>query len=122
MDNSALHSILLTACCVFQVLLLQKPHARSKSKDHVQCLECCLNLWHHGDIIALVKEGKCIQDHLHSAIQSGLKAINVARNFDQLMSLGKVTAALKLLSADVKSILPEYLVDRIAIVILRGSQ
>ena len=58
-DNTTLHSVALTACCAFQVLLLQKPHTRSKSKDHVHGLECCLELWHHGDIDALVKEGKC---------------------------------------------------------------
>ena len=56
-DNSTLHFIALTACYVFQVLLLQKPHARTMSKDHVHCLEHCLDLWHHGDITALVKEG-----------------------------------------------------------------
>ena len=38
-DNTTLHSVAFTACCVFQVLLLQKPPARSKSKDHVHCLE-----------------------------------------------------------------------------------
>ena len=43
-DNSTLHSIALTACCVFQVLLLQKPHARSKSRDHTHCLERRLDL------------------------------------------------------------------------------
>ena len=32
-DDSALHSIAFTACCVFQVLLLQKPHAKSKSRS-----------------------------------------------------------------------------------------
>ena len=44
-DNSSLHSIALTACSVFQVLLLQKPHAKSKSKEHITCLEHCLALW-----------------------------------------------------------------------------
>ena len=45
-DNTTLHSVVLTACCVFQKLLLQKPHmhARSKSKDYVYCLERCLDM------------------------------------------------------------------------------
>ena len=30
-DNTTLHSVAFTACCVFQVLVLQKPHVRSKS-------------------------------------------------------------------------------------------
>ena len=38
-NNSALHSVALTVCYyVFQVLLLQKPHAKSKSNVHVHCL------------------------------------------------------------------------------------
>ena len=78
-DNTTLHSIAFTACCVFQVLLLQKPYARSKSKDHVHCLECRLKLWHCGDIDSLVKEGK---DHLQSTIHSGPKFTSVARKFD----------------------------------------
>ena len=105
-DNSTLHSVALTACCVFQVLLLQKPHAKSKSKDYVHCLERRLDLWHHGDITALVNEGKYIEDHLHSTIKTKPKFNNVARKFDQLMSLGKlkVTAALKLLSTGAKGV------------------
>ena len=105
-NNSTLHSVALTACCVFQVLLLQKPHSKSKSKEHVECLERRLVLWHQGDIAALVKEGKCIQDHLHCYIQSEPRPRNIARTFDQLMSLGKVSAALKLLSEDAKGVLP----------------
>ena len=67
-DDSTLHSFAFTACCVFQVLLLQKLHAKSTSKEHVACLERRLLLWHNGDIPALLNEGKCIQDHLQSAI------------------------------------------------------
>ena len=79
---------------------------RSKSKDHVHCLEHRLELWHRGDIDSLVEEGKCIQDHLQSTIHSGPKSTSVARKCDQLMKLGKVTVALKLLSTDAKGILP----------------
>ena len=57
--NSTLHSITLTACSVFQVLMLQKPHTRSKSKDHVTvtCLKHRLTLWYSGDIASIVGEG-----------------------------------------------------------------
>ena len=84
-DNTTLHSVVLTACCVFQVLLLQKPHARSKSKDHVHCLECHLELWHRCNINALEKKGRCIQDYLQSTIHSEPKSNNVARKFDKLI-------------------------------------
>ena len=88
--------VLLARCCFFQMLLLQK------LKEHVACLGRCLVLWHNGDISALLKEGKCIQDHLQSTIQSGSKPKNIAQIFDCLMSSGKVSAALKLLSEDTK--------------------
>jgi len=101
-DNSSLHSIALTACSVFQVLLLQKPHANSKSKEHIACLECHLTLWHRGDVAALLREGKCIQDHLEASIHSKPKPKNIARIFDCHMSEGKVSAALKLLSDNIK--------------------
>ena len=77
-DSTTLNSVVLTAGCVFQVLLLQKPYARSKSKDHMHYLECRLELWHRCDIDVLVKEGKCIQDHLQSTIHSEPKSNNVA--------------------------------------------
>ena len=125
-DNTTLHSVAFTACCVFQMLLLQKPHARSKSRDHVHCLECRLELWHCGDIDALVKEGKCIQDHLQSTIHSGPWSNNVARKFDQLMKLGKVTAALKLFFQQMPKVfchlIPKYPVDRMVMVMLLGNQ
>ena len=100
-DNTTLYSIALTACFIFQVLLLLKPHAKSKTKDHITCLECRLALWHAGDFSALIKEGKCIQDHLQSAIHKTGHS-NVARDFDRLMSMGKISAAVKLFSADAR--------------------
>ena len=69
-------------------------------KANPKSLERRLVLWHRGDTAALVKEGKCIQDHLHHSIH------NLARIFNKLMSLGKVSAALKLLSEDAKGVLP----------------
>lgn len=34
---------------IFQVLLLQTPHAKSKAKNHATCLEHRLVLWHAGN-------------------------------------------------------------------------
>ena len=56
-DITTLHSIAFTACFVFQVLLLQKPHVKSKAKDHITCLERRVALWHAGNFLAPVKEG-----------------------------------------------------------------
>ena len=101
-DNSSLHSIAFTACSVMQVLLLQKPHAKSKSKEHSICLERRLALWRCGDIASLLKEGKCIQDHLTTSTNKVTRSSTVTRHFDHLMSMGKVSAAVKLLSQSAK--------------------
>jgi len=77
-DNSSLHSIALTACSVMQVLLLQKPHMKSKSKEHSSCLEHHLALWQQGDIASLLKEEKCIQGHLSSSTGHGSTSRNTA--------------------------------------------
>jgi hypothetical protein len=36
---SSMESIALKATVVMPILLLQKPHRRSKTKDHIACLE-----------------------------------------------------------------------------------
>ena len=43
---------------------------------------------------------------MQSTTHSGLKSTNVARKFDQLMKMDKVTAALEFLLTDAKGILP----------------
>ena len=110
---------------MFQVLLFQKPHARSKSKDHVHCSECHPELWYCGDINSLVKEGKCIQNHLQSTIHSGPKSTNVVRKFDQLVILGKVAAAFNFFQQMPRVFchsIQKYPVERMVMVILLGNQ
>ena len=65
-ENSSLECIALKACLLMQVLLLQKPLKTSKAKDHVTCLQRCLESWKKGEIEVLVAEGQCIQSHLPS--------------------------------------------------------
>ena len=82
-------------------------------------------LIHHGDIDFLVKEGKCIQDHLQSTIDSGLKSTGVARKFDQLMKLGKVTAALNFfqqMPRVFRHLIQKYPVARMVMLMLFGNQ
>jgi len=47
-ENSALESIALKAAMIMPTLLLQKPHQRSKMKDHNTHLERRLKLWTRG--------------------------------------------------------------------------
>ena len=45
---------------------LQKPHKKSKAKDHEECLANCLRLWKEGEIDQLLLEGRMIQHRLTS--------------------------------------------------------
>ena len=59
-----------------QSVLLQKPHAKSKSKEHTIYLERRLHLWSEGRFQELIKKGKCIQKPpLQSASQTELQKI-----------------------------------------------
>ena len=55
-DASALESMALEASMILPHLLLQRPHPRSKSKDHIQCLGDRMAKWQKGDIDSLLHE------------------------------------------------------------------
>ena len=100
--KSPLECIALKACSVMQSVLLQKPHAKSKTKDHIACLERRLSLWNEGKFKELLSEGKCIQRHLSNSTASNLTTQNemqkIARGFNRLMLQGKVRQAVNLIS------------------------
>ena len=54
---STMEALALKAATLLPLLVLQKPHRASKTRDHVVCLQRRLALWAAGDIEALVKEG-----------------------------------------------------------------
>ena len=89
----------MKAAMTMPALLLQKPDNKSKAKDHVKCLERCLQQWSSGDIDDLLREGRTIQQHLP---QPGLNdhtwEERKSRAFAKLMFEGKVHAAIRLLS------------------------
>ena len=92
-------SIECKATTVIQILLLQKPSRTSKSKDHVIHLQRRMELWHDGDIQALLDEGKCIQKRLGKVTSSrSTDSDTIARTFRDLMFKGKVQSALRYLS------------------------
>ena len=95
-EGSALESVALKAALAAPALLLQKPHAKSKTKDHISCLKRRLELWHKGELEELVLEGRTIQQRLRKpAGVSGIK--NLTRSFSDLMFQGKTNAAVRLL-------------------------
>ena len=101
--GSALESIALKAAMIMPVLLLQRPHIKSKESDHVKLLSRRLLLWSKGDIDSLVSKGRTLQSLFSKSNKSrpiSADASNVARRFAQLMMSGKVKDALRLLSSD----------------------
>ena len=54
----------MKAAMILPSSLLQKPHSRSKTKEHVKHLELCLNLWKNGSFDSLLDEGRTIQSRL----------------------------------------------------------
>ena len=61
-DCSSLEPVALEATTTMAILLIQKPH--KKSKHHLLILERRLDLWNKGDIQSLLEESCCIQKHL----------------------------------------------------------
>ena len=89
--------------CELRVVILfriQKPHAKSKVKEHSVHLERRLKLWQDGNIDVLLHEGRCIQKHLFSSGNQMHDPEKTTRIFSRLMLQGKVNAALRLLSRD----------------------
>ena len=98
-EKSALERVSLKAALVMPLLLLQKPHPKSKTKEHAQCLERRLKLWFLGSMKELAHECRTIQRHLAPRRLNGTQQDQrLARSFSQLMFRGKVRAAMRLIS------------------------
>ena len=97
-NKSPLVNIALKSLFVMPSLLHQKPFKTSKSKDHIKCLERRFNLWIQGDFDELTRECRAIQYRIVNAAARKIASVN--KRFSDLMFLGKVNAALKLLSKE----------------------
>ena len=98
-EASALECVALQAAMVMPVLLLQKPHPKSKAKEHIVHLNRRLKQRMNGDIIDLPVEGRVIQQRLGRQHRQR-SCEHTARIFAKLMIKGKVRAALWLISED----------------------
>ena len=99
--SSAMESIAMKAAVVLPILLLQKPSAKSKAKDHSACLQRRMITWLDGNLNDLVSEGRTIQQHFHKSRQKYSEQ-RLARSFANLMFEGKTKAAIRLLSEETK--------------------
>ena len=97
-DASALESIALKASMILPVLLLQRPHPKSKPKDHTRCLGDRMAKWIEGDIDSLVHECISIQSRLNHRKRHSREDGQIARSFAKLVSMGNLKAATRLIT------------------------
>ena len=98
-ERSALESVAMKAAMTMPALLLQKPNAKSKAKEHTSHLERRLKLWLDGKLDELLYEGRTIQQRLTRRMPPQQKSDDqTARTFAKLMMEGKVRAALRLVT------------------------
>ena len=87
----------MKAATVLPLLLLQKPRGTFRPKDFAVILDRRLAQWKRGEIDALVREGRVLQNELRNTRtrKSDMQDEHVPRIFNRLMLQGKVKAALR---------------------------
>ena len=96
--SSSLESIALYAAMTMPHLLLQRPTGKLKHKEITKHLERRLSLWKNGDFLSLLSEGRSIQSRLKSHRSASNSTDNLARKFSNLVFVGDVKGAIRLLS------------------------
>ena len=98
-SNSDLNSVALKAFMVLPTLILQKPSASSKSKEHSAARERRSNLWRQGDIDLLLKEIRFIQGKFVNS-KKAKTVEDISKVSAKLVFQGKLSAANKLLDSE----------------------
>ena len=101
-SNSDLNSIALKVFMVLSSLILQKPSATSKSKEHSAAMERRLALCRQGDFNLLMKEVRFIQNRFVTSKKTR-SSDDIARVFATLVLQGKLSAAFKFLDRESSS-------------------
>ena len=83
---------------IFMPVMLQKPSAKSKARDHYRYLSQRLEKWKNGDLEVLMDEAREIQKRHQKAVSA--KCNNKRKLFCQFMLLGKVAQATKLINQE----------------------
>ena len=101
-SNAELNSIALKVFMILPTLILQKPSAKSKSKEHSSAIDRRLLLWRQGDVSLLMKEVRFIQKKFKSS-RKARSVEDVSKTFAKLVMQGKITAAIKMLDKESSS-------------------
>lgn len=102
-ESSPLERIALKCAMILPSLVLQKPHPRSRSADHVKAVHRRLQKWKNGDISDLLYEGRTIQQRLPERKQ--VDEEKFAKVFTSLMFRGKVRDAIRWLNKQAAGVL-----------------
>ena len=98
-EASSLEGVAIKAAMVLPALVLQKPSKTSRSKDHSNCIERRMKEWQAGHFHTLYEEAKSIQARL-AATKAPLQSTAKARRFAELIMMGKVKAATRLITEE----------------------
>ena len=98
-SNSDLNPVALKAFMVLPSVILQKPSATSKTKEHSVAIERRLALWRQGDLNMLMKEIRFILDRFVNS-KRARSFEDISRIFATFVFQGKLTAAIKLLDKE----------------------
>jgi hypothetical protein len=93
-----LEPISMKAMAIMSHLLLQRPHAHSTSHENKQHLSRRMELWQSGDIPSLLREARVLQSLFQQHNRGGLFQNDITRRFTNLMLVGKVNAAIRLVT------------------------
>ena len=94
--KSCFQGIAMKVFMVLPSLMLQKPSAKSKAKDHSALLEERLKLWEEGNIDKIFEEAEIIQKKMISG-KKAKSDEDITRIFSKLVLEGKLGPALKFL-------------------------
>jgi hypothetical protein len=92
----------LKAFIVLPSLILQKPSATSKSKEHSTAMQRRLTLWKQGGLNLLMKEVRSIQNRFVSSKKTR-SVDDISRIFAKLVMQGKISAAINFLDKESSS-------------------
>ena len=97
-NKTSLQRVSLLLLHIFMPIMLQKPSEKSKAKDHSKYLSKRLEMWENGDLKSLMAEAREIQKRHKKSLEK--RTENKTKRFCQLMLLGKVAQANKLINND----------------------
>ena len=79
-SSNTFQGIAMKVVAILPNLLLQKPSAKSKAKEHTKILEQRLEMWNNGNILGLLRDSRAIQKKLKSGkIKTNLGNTNPMR-------------------------------------------